>query len=873
MFQEEKHMSRKIMIVLGLLVVASMILAACGPAETPATTEPVAPAPTEEPAAPAPTEEPTAEPTEPPFTTTRKGAWVDEVSMSVVTSGSAVTQISAGAIDIYGGNLATPQDLQAIRDAGLSNSEQFGLYYELTLNPSGPIFEGTGKLNPFAVQNMREALQWLVDRDYINQEVYGGVALPKFLPINAGFPDYARYVDLARAVEAKYAYNFDKASAIITTEMEALGATKNADGKWTYNDELVTLIILIRTDSDGTRVPQGDYVSNQLEAVGFTMDRQYKTSSEASPLWVLGNPADGLWHIYTGAWGVSAIQRSEGDNFQFFYSPKSGYGFSPLWQAYTLSEEADVVAEKLNNNDFNTFEERRELYAKAMDLIIPTSYRVWLIDGKGFSPWNPKLSVSYDLAAGVDINPLWSRTIRFVDEAGLPIEGGTVKWGNSDLFVDPPNPIAGSNWTYDSQWQNATGDYGTVSNPFTGSFIPNRIERADVTVLEGLPVVNETDWVTFNFAPQIDVPADAWIDWDAEAQVFKTVGEVYPDGLTAKRKSVVYYPADLYDIKWHDGSNMSAADFIMPMIMTFEPGTEGSAIYDESQVGAIDSFKSSFKGFRIVSTDPLTIEYYSDVWYFDADWNVATLWPEYGYGNASWHMIAVSNLAEAANELAYSADKADALSSETAPVEWMSYVGGPSLEILAKYMDQAAAESLIPYAPTLGAYITADEAAARYANLQAFYADKGHFWVGSGPFILDQVFFVEKTATLVRNENYPDLADKWLRFSSPKLSEVEIDGAGRVSIGAEATFDVFISYEGEAYPADELVSVKYLLFGSDGTLIEVGEAELVADGQYVVTLSAETTGKLAAGAAKLEVAVVSSVVSVPSFAAFEFVAE
>jgi peptide/nickel transport system substrate-binding protein len=53
------------MIVLGLLVVASMILAACAPAETPAapTAEPPAPAATDKPAAPAPTTEaPPAEP-------------------------------------------------------------------------------------------------------------------------------------------------------------------------------------------------------------------------------------------------------------------------------------------------------------------------------------------------------------------------------------------------------------------------------------------------------------------------------------------------------------------------------------------------------------------------------------------------------------------------------------------------------------------------------------------------------------------------------------------------------------------------------------------------------------------------------------------
>ncbi|MEW5829425.1 MAG: ABC transporter substrate-binding protein, partial [Chloroflexota bacterium] len=506
--------------------------------------------------------------------------------------------------------------------------------------------------------------------------------------------------------------------------------------------------------------------------------------------------------------------------------------------------------------------------AQAINQVNEMAFRIWLIDGKGFSPWKPDLSVSYDLAAGVDINQLWPFTLRFVDQ-----EGGLVKWGNADLFVDPPNPIAGSNWTFDSQWQNATADYPTLNNPFTGVPLPQRIDRADVTVQEGLPVSTNSDWVALDFAPQIDVPADAWIDWDPAAQVFKTVGEVNPDGLTAKVKVVVYYPDNLYDIKWHDGSNMSAADFIMPLVMAFEPGTEGSAIFDESQVAVLDSFKSSFRGIKVLSTAPLTIEFYSDTWYMDAEYNVfgnplSTLWPEYGYGNAPWEMIAVSNLAETNGELAYSADKSDAQG-----VEWTSFIGGPSLEVLSKYLDQAAAESYIPYAPTLGQYVTAEEAAARYAALQQWYADHGHFWVGVGPYYLDQVFLVEKNLTLKHNPDYVDLADKWARFSAPKLAEAEIDGAGRVAIGAEATFDVYISFQGDPYPAGEISEVKYLLFGTDGSLVETGLAELVADGQYVVTLSADTTSRLAAGAARLEVAVVSTVVSVPSFASFEFVAE
>jgi peptide/nickel transport system substrate-binding protein len=523
------------------------------------------------------------------------------------------------------------------------------------------------------------------------------------------------------------------------------------------------------------------------------------------------------------------------------------------------------LADDLANVNYTDMEQRAEMFKRSIVERFEYSYRVWIVDGKSFAAWDPKVSVAYDLMAGVDGSAFWPYTLRFDGQ-----EGGVMRFGTNAVFNDPINAVAGSNWAFDQSWIRAIGDYGVVTNPFTGVAMPQRIEKADVVVQTGLPVTQTYDWVNLTFEDTITVPEDAWVDWDVESQTFITAAEKWPEGATALRKSVVYYPADFFQtVTWHDGSPFDIADFVMGMIMTFEPGYEGSAIYDEAAAATIQSALAPFKGWKILSEDPLIVETYSDFWGLDAENIVNTLWPEYGYGNASWHLIALSNMADAKGELAYSADKADA-----AGVEWLSWASGPSIEILAADLAELIANPTIPYEATLGAYITPEEAAARYANLQAFYEEYGHFYANCGPLILSEVYPVEQTLVLKNNDNYVDFADKWSLFTEPKVAVAEIDGAGRVTIGEAATFDVFVSTEdGDAYPRNEVSFVKYLLFNADGSLLEVAEATFVEDGYYMIELSEETTGKLASGACKLEVAVSVIPVALPAFAAFEFVAE
>lgn len=701
----------------------------------------------------------------------RQGAWLDKVVFTVEASAAdATAKLQANDLDLYASSINDGWLFQTVlEDPNLDYTESYGSYSELTFNPYGPTFND-GRLNPFSSARIREAVNRLVDRPYIAQVIGGGLGRPRWVPVHSISSDYTRYQAAIQALEAQYAYDLTQAQTAIADEMQALGASFQ-NGTWHHNGQQIVLIFLIRVED--VRRPIGDYVADQLEKVGFAVDRRYVTASQASPIWLGSDPADGQWHLYTNSWITTQISRSEGDNFAFFYTP-SGIPVS-LWQAYRPTAQFNEVALRLSNNNFQIMAERDALFEQALPMALNDrgsalpegagSVRVWLADWTSFIPRRAELAVVSDRAGGVSGAQMWPYAIRFEGQ-----EGGTARIAQPNLLVDPWNPVAGSNWIYDTMPIRATQDYAFIADPNDGLVWPQRAERADVVVQAGLPVTKTHDWVNFSFTPQITVPADAWVDWDATNQRFVTRAEKYPDGLTATVKISVTYPAGMFSsVTWHDGSPLDLSDFVMKMILTFDRGKPESAIYDESAAEALDAFLSHFRGVRIVSEEPLVIETYDNRWQIDAELiaQAWSWWPNYSSGPGAWHNLAVAIRAEAAGELAFSAKKADALN-----VSWTDFIAGDSLAILGNHLSQAASQSYIPYFPTLGAYITQDEANARWNALQNWSNAYSHFWIGTGPFYLAQAFPDEPRLVLERYPGFPDSAGRWDAFvarSNPQL--------------------------------------------------------------------------------------------------------
>lgn len=694
----------------------------------------------------------------------RSGAWVDAVEFKVVNEDPAIGLLQSGDVDIY----ASSGNIDLYKAATVASQADSNLVYPsypvgsfvLLFNPYGPVFDDA-RINPFSVPALRSEINRLLDRDVIASENTGGLDAPMLLPIFAGFPDYLRYADPIHELEDQYKYDFYDAKARIGKEMIEMGATLEND-KWVHFGQPVTIIFLIRTEDERKWI--GDYVADQLEAVNFTVERKYVTRDEASPIWLGSEPSEGQWNLYTCAWlSPPNVERDFGGVFLNYYTPDSNLGIPAITNASQPDDGFLDVARRLSGKDFTTRDEREGLFKSAFIYSLADSLQIWLVEQKNFSLRRLDLQVADDLANGFALSPSWPYTLRFDGQAG-----GLVRWAQPNVLALPWNPISGSEDTFDKAAILATQDYGLMPDPRTGLAWPQRIEKAKVVVKIGMPVSATLDWVEVAEEYPIDVPEDAWVDWDPVKQYFITAGEKFPEGTSASLKSVVIYPSDLWSsVRWDDGSPLSIADFVMKMILTFDIGSPASKIYDPDSAmfsgedASLEDFLSHFKGVRIVNTDPLEIETYEDRFELDAELNVYTWWPNYATGPGAWHNLAIGIWAEKQGKLAFSSTKAESLG-----VEWMDYTGGLSLLILNDLLEEAISSNYVPY-DVLTNYVTASEISLRYANLAAWYAARGHFWIGTGPFHLDYANQGLDSLLLKRNSSFPDPAGKWDVFLTP----------------------------------------------------------------------------------------------------------
>jgi len=735
-----------------------------------------------------------------------KGPWLDKIFyFGIPSDEETIAKIQTGEAHMRWWGLRTPEAVEKARAGGVKILETPSGSYDLFLNPV-PFKEG---FNPFAIREIREAIHFLIDRQFVANEIFKGLAIPRSTLYRTVSPDYVRNVVFMKSLEARYSYDFEKAKRIIFEAMGAAGATFE-EGRWVFQGQPVVIKFSIRVED--LRRQLGDYVASQLEKVGFTVERMYQRGAVAFGIVYGGDPASGAWNIYTEGWAHTGIAAYDDTDAEYY---DASPGTEAVHAVYKPSPLLVDVATRLSRGEYADLTERARLIQSAAQLHMQDAVRIWVVDQLEAFPYSKDLAPGvYDLYGG-PYGWTFGRSMRLEGKVG-----GEAKIGSRVVFVSAYNPTPGGfTWLFDGLVANQLFDPGVFVHPHTGRGMP---VRTDFKVQTG----------------GVSVPPDA-LTWSWAKNRWVPVGE----GITAKSK--VTYTATFG--KWHHGAPIGKEDVMMTIWQFLGYATPGSPIYDPGSITpGLATFVSTFKGIKWLSDN--TYEVYIDYWHPDETFIAAQadVFPGFSYGSgatpgAPWELYSMID--------ALYEDRTAAFSEETAAelgVPQIDLTKGETLPLLEKVLATLAGQNFVH--PAVKDFVT--DPSQRWKAMKAFHDTYGHFMVSAGPFFIERVDVAAEQVILRAFRDYPFNADKWDFLLKPRVPSIEVKAPDEVVPGLPATIEVTTNVEGKPYKD---VTVQYVLEDPTGVVVASETVAATGLGKFSIELGKELTSKLTAGIHRLTV--------------------
>ena len=166
-----------------------------------------------------------------------QGSFVDEVKfIQYLDENTALEEVRYGNLDIYYSRISSDRiESQDSRD-GIQIFASTGGSYSILVNPSI-----SDKFNPFSITDVRFALNYLVDRNLIVNELLGGHGKSMISNYGIYAADYLSIIDEIESFH--FEYNPSYANDLITNALENVGAEKIQDS-WHYDGEQIELSLI-----------------------------------------------------------------------------------------------------------------------------------------------------------------------------------------------------------------------------------------------------------------------------------------------------------------------------------------------------------------------------------------------------------------------------------------------------------------------------------------------------------------------------------------------------------------------------------------------------------------------------------------------------
>ncbi|MEM2100947.1 MAG: ABC transporter substrate-binding protein [Candidatus Nitrosocaldus sp.] len=752
----------------------------------------------------------------------QKGPYLDEVQfIHYLDENVATNEVKARNLDTYFWRL--PLDLvQSLKDdPNIRIYDAPGGSLSLLLNPA----PADDTLNPFSIKEVRYAMNYLIDRDLIVNEVLKGFGAPMYSAFGQFDPDYIVLIDVIESFGFKY--NPTLADEMVSKALIGAGAVKRADGKWYYNDKPIEVKFFIRGD-DPRRKTLGEIIASDLERLGFSVERIYGDLNKAFNEVYGSDPKELRWHLYTEGWGRSAFTRYDTSLAAQMYAPwfanMPGFKNTAFWNYE--NKELDDLTERIFTGNYASKDERDSLLRKSVELGVKESVRIFI--ASTIDPYIVRKGVDgmvQDFGAGI--------TGRF-SLINAKTDTGVMKVGMKQIYQGSWNPVGGLRDWYSTRISAAISDPATFFNPYTGDVIPVR-----------------ATWSVESKGPdgRLDVPRDA-IVWDASSEQWRQVG----DGTKAKSKVTF----DLKYSKWHHGIMMDKNDILYAIYFLFEWGTkegDDDPTYDPEYTATAEKVVSTLKGVRFIDDD--TVEVYVDYWHFDPNYiaDYASIWT-----SMPWEIYAAMEKVVTDGKAAFSRSQANARN-----IPWLSLIIADDARLVKDALTQLRSSNIIPVA--LKDRVSVSDANARYSASIGWIDAKKHAMISNGPFYLESYNPEARTIVIkaFRDASYPFEQGHWRIFEQPMLAKISsVNAPLTIERGKDVviTGSVRIEGNGDLDPSKD-VDIYYFMKDMNGNVVVDGHIKPASDGRFEIRLEGNDTGRLSKGTNELKVFAVSSLALKP----------
>lgn len=732
-----------------------------------------------------------------------KGPAIDEIQfIHYLDESVAVQEVKAGNLDLYFFRMPLELVADNRNDPRVQIYESVGGSLSILLNPA----PDPNRLNPFSIHEVRYAMNYLINRELIVNEILKGFGSPMFSAFSQYEPDYLILIDEVESFG--FVYNPQLAQNMITKALEERGAVKRADNRWYYNNQPIEVKFVIRSD-DPHRNAIGEMISSELERVGFRVSKDFGDLNKAFTVVYGSDPQRQGWHLYTEGWGGRAgfVRYDSVIGAQMYapwYANMPGFQILGYWNYE--HPELDEITQRILTGNFSSQEERDQLLRDAVRLGVNESVRIFVASQVDPYIASSKMSgVVNDFSAGV--------TSRFTLINGMMEDRNNLKIGVKQIVQGAWNPVGGVRDVYSSRIWMGIYDPGTFRNPHTGDVMPVRTAY---------------DVNTAGPTRTLDVPPDAQI-WDPFSEEWVNVGS----GVTAISK-VTY---DLTYSNWHHGVQMDRNDILHSLYFMFEWGSREGAnnrTFDSEYTAVIEQLLKTVKGIRFVSDDK--VEVYIDFWHFDEGEIAAYL---VAWTSMPWEVMAAMEKVVIDGNAAFSKSDADSKN-----VDWLSLIIRRNADMVKNALTEFKNNNFVP--KPLRDSVSVSEAIARYDASIKWIDEKRHAVISNGPFHLQSYNPDARTITIkaFRDSSYPFEVGKWSDLEEPKVATIRnVSPPLSISIGSPVTITGDIQTRSD--PND--VQLYYFIKNNQGNMVVSGITTPSSDGRFNIELSGSDTSKISTG--------------------------